>query len=66
MAVSRFGLYTASKLIRNMSERMLITVPHPFDSFLLANGDVIEVDKILDRFSNRVTIEGCMASAIMS
>lgn len=50
------------KLIRNSeTERMLITVPRSaFDSFLLANGDVVQVDKILDRFSNRVTIEGAV------
>lgn len=50
------------KLIRNSeTERMLITVPRSeFDSFLLTNGDVVQVDKILDRFSNRVTIEGAV------
>lgn len=43
------------------SQRMLLTVELGlFSSFLMNNGDIIRVGKILDRYENRVTIRGAV------
>jgi protein involved in polysaccharide export with SLBB domain len=43
------------------TERRLITVPKDlYDHFILANGDSIAVDQILDRYENKVAISGAV------
>lgn len=42
-------------------EKMLVSVSRDrFAEFQMQNGDLVEVDKLLDRFVNRVTIEGAV------
>ncbi len=62
------GSYTDSAYTRQVrvkrnteKEFKILTVERPdFNSFTLHNGDVVEVDRILDRFENRVTISGAV------
>lgn len=50
------------RIIRNTEkEKMLVSVSRDnYNEFQLLNGDIVEADKLLDRFVNRVTIEGAV------
>ena len=55
--------YTRQVRVKRNTERefKILTVGQPdFNSFTLNNGDVVEVDRILDRFENRVSISGAV------
>jgi protein involved in polysaccharide export with SLBB domain len=43
------------------TERRIVTVPNElFDDFILQDGDVINVDEILDRYENKISISGAV------
>ncbi|MDG5801029.1 SLBB domain-containing protein [Marinilabiliaceae bacterium ANBcel2] len=50
------------RLYRNTeTERMIVSVKQEgYETFSLTNGDVLSVDVLLDRFENRVSIEGAV------
>jgi protein involved in polysaccharide export with SLBB domain len=55
--------YTRQVRIQRNTEKefMILTVDRSnFNNFTLKNGDLIEVDRILDRFANRVSISGAV------
>jgi protein involved in polysaccharide export with SLBB domain len=66
--ISYAGGYTSSAFHKSLvvnrkteSERRLLNVDSDlFSSFLMKNGDVLKVGKILERYENRVTIRGAV------
>ncbi|WP_062127607.1 SLBB domain-containing protein [Geofilum rubicundum] len=55
--------YTGQVRVKRNTEKefkMLTVEQSDFNNFPLYNGDVIEVDRILDRFANRVSISGAV------